>query len=78
MMYDLGRICSGKNIEPIESEDFAFEGCMLEVVKMLKKRQRNRENRKRSGAEEDVEKEEERRKNRKRNSEEEESGHELA
>ena len=37
MMYNLDRICSGKNIEPIESEDFAFEGYMLEIVKMLKK-----------------------------------------
>jgi len=46
MMYNLDRICSGKNIEPIENEDFAFEGYMLEIVKMLKKRQQNRVNRK--------------------------------
>ena len=36
MMYNLDRVCSGKNIELIESEDFAFEGCMLEIAKMLK------------------------------------------
>ena len=32
MMYNLDRICSGKDIKPIENEDFAFEGYMLEIV----------------------------------------------
>jgi hypothetical protein len=36
-MYNLDRVCSGKTIEPIEREDFAFEGYVLEIVKMLKK-----------------------------------------
>ena len=31
MMHNLDRICSGKNIEPIENGDFAFEGYMLEI-----------------------------------------------
>ena len=39
MMHNLDRICRGENIEPIEREDFAFEGYMPEIVKMLKKRQ---------------------------------------
>ena len=37
MMYNLDKICSGENIEPIENEDFALEGYTLEIIKMLKK-----------------------------------------
>ena len=42
MMYNLERMCSGKDIKPIENEDFAFEGYMLEIVAMLRERQQNR------------------------------------
>ena len=48
MMYNLDKICSGENIEPIENEDFALEGYTLEIIKMLKRKQQNKVNRKKS------------------------------
>jgi len=76
MIYNLDRICSGKDIEPIENEDFAFEGYMLEIVTMLKKKQQGRVNRKKA-AEENIKRKEGKRKKRKDNLEEESGGKEI-
>ena len=59
MMYNLDKICSGKNIEPIENEDFGLEGYTLEIIQMLKKRQQNETNRKKPREDEGLEREEE-------------------
>ena len=72
MMYNLDKICSGENIEPIENEDFALEGYTLEIIKMLKRKQQNGVNRENSGEEKSIEEEEGRKKRRKENLEEEE------
>ena len=59
MMYNLDKICSGKNIETIENEDFGLEGYALEIIQMLKKRQQNETNRKKPREDEGLEGEEE-------------------
>ena len=72
MMYNLDKICSGEDIEPIENEDFALEGYILEIIKMLKRKQQNKANRKKPEEEKSIEEEEGREKRRKENLEEEE------
>jgi hypothetical protein len=71
MMYNLDKICSGEDIEPIENEDFALEGYTLEIIKMLKRKQQNKVNRKKPEEEKSIEEEEGREKRRKENLEEE-------
>ena len=41
MLYNINKICSKQNIEIIENEEMALEGCTLEIVKMLKGKQQN-------------------------------------
>ena len=46
MMYNLNKVCSQENIETIENEEFALEGYALEIVRILKKGQQDKVNRK--------------------------------
>ena len=46
MMYNLNKICSQENIETIEDEEFALEGYTLEIIRILKKGQQDKVNRK--------------------------------
>ena len=46
MMYNLNKICSQENIETIEDEELALEGYTLEIIRILKKGQQDKVNRK--------------------------------